>query len=117
MQSHLHAACDKEKPSATSTITTEWNALPVLGCWCAFDLLAAGTDGPVLLRVSGTPELLSFRRRLLAGATVDMADAFGSADAARRLEARVDDISPNFGRWSRAKTSVGKIGATLGIAL
>lgn len=90
--SHLHAACDKEKPSGTCTITTEWTAvLPVLGCCCAFDVGAAGADESVLLLAVGTPELLSFRRRLLAGATtVDMVDPLDSADAARRLEARVD---------------------------
>lgn len=65
--------------------------LPVLGCCCAFDVGAAGADESVLLLAVGTPELLSFRRRLLAGATtVDMVDPLDSADAARRLEARVD---------------------------
>ena len=96
--SHLHAACDKEKPSGTCTTTTEWTVLPaVLRACCAFDVAAAGTDAyaSVLLQVAGTPEpLLSFRRRLLAGAAADMTGPFDSEDTARRLEARVDISVP-----------------------
>lgn len=90
---HLHAACAKEKPPGTCATTTEWTALPVLGSF-AFDLgSVATTDESVLLPVLvlGAPELLlSFRRRLLAGAAADNVDSVDSEEAARRLKARVD---------------------------
>ena len=79
--SHLHAACEKEKPSGTGTMITEWITSQALD-------FPAAEVAPVGESVLEAPEL-SLRRRFVAGAVADRPPVC-SEDMELRVERRID---------------------------